>query len=157
MTGDENIGNEFNNFFCKIGPQLANNIPSIDLDPLYFVTPGTNVFEFRNITNAELVSVLKKTKACKAPGLDKISRKLLKAAGNCIIESLVYIFNLVLNTGIFPDEMKLAKVTPIYKTGDKADCGNYRPISVISAVAKTLEKIIYNQLSVFLNVQNMRT
>ena len=56
-----------------------------------------------------------------------------------------------MNTGIFPDEMKLAKVTPIYKTWDKADCGNYRLISVISAVAKTLEKIIYIQLSVFLN------
>ena len=77
MTGDENIANEFNNFFCKIGPQLATNIPSIDLNPLHFVTPGTNIFEFQNITNAELASVLKKTKASKAPDLDKISSKLL--------------------------------------------------------------------------------
>jgi hypothetical protein len=74
------------------------------------VIPGANAFEFKNITRAELVSVLKKVKASKAPGLDKISSKLLKAAGDSIIESLVYLFNLVLNTDIFPDDMKLAKV-----------------------------------------------
>ena len=112
--------------------------------------PGTNAFEFKNITTAELMSVLKKVKASKAPGLDKISSKLLKAAGDSIIESLMYLFNLVLNTGIFPDDMKLAKVTPIYKSGERTNCGNYRPISIISVVAKILEKIIYNQIFDFL-------
>jgi hypothetical protein len=114
------------------------------------VIPGTNAFKFKNITTAELVSVLKKVKASKAPGLDKISSKLLKAAGDSIIESLMYLFNLVLNTGIFPDDMKLAKVTPIYKSGERTNCGNYRPISIILVVAKILEKIIYNQIFDFL-------
>ena len=112
--------------------------------------PGANAFEFKNITRAELVSVLKKVKASKAPGLDKISSKLLKAAGDSIIESLMYLFNLLLNTGIFPDDMKLAKVTPIYKSGERTNCGNYRPISIISVVAKILEKTIYNQIFDFL-------
>lgn len=58
------------------------------------------------------------SKACKASGLDKISKELLKAAGNTIIQTLVYIFNPSLSNEIFPDEMKLAKVTPIYTTGD---------------------------------------
>ena len=47
--------------------------------------------------------------------------------------------------------MKHAKVTPIYKSGEKIDCSNYRPISVISAVAKMFEQIVYNQLNYFLN------
>ncbi len=94
---------------------------------------------------------LKKIKASKAPGLDKISGKLLiAAAGDSIIEPLMYLFNLVLNTGIFPDDMKLAKVTPIYKSGERTNCGNYKPISIISVVAKILEKIIYNQIFDFL-------
>ena len=150
ITDDKDIANEFNNFFCKIGPQLAENIPRSDLDPLYYVTPEKNVFEFRNVTSAELVSVLKKMKVSKSSGLDKIFSKLLKAAGNSIIESLTHLFNLVLSTGIFPDDMKLAKVTPIYKSESKTDCGNYRHISVISAVAKILEKIIHDQLFDFL-------
>ena len=154
ITDDKDIANELNNFFCKIGPQLAENIPRSDLDPLYYVTPEKNVFELRNVASAELVSVLKKTKVSKSSGLDKISSKLLKAAGNSIIESLAYLFNLVLNAGIFPDDMKLAKVTSIYKCGSKTDCGNHRPISVISAVAKILEKIIHDQLFDFLK-QNL--
>ncbi|CAB4037327.1 Hypothetical predicted protein, partial [Paramuricea clavata] len=127
-----------------IGPQLAENIPPSDFDPLHHVIPGANAFEFKNITRAELVSVLKKVKASKAPGrIDKISSKLLKGAGDSIIESLMYLFNLVLNTGIFPDDMRLAKVTPIYKSGERTNCGLYRPISIISVVAKILEKTIY--------------
>ena len=58
-------------------------------------------------------------KANKVTGLDKISRKLLRAAGNSVHESLLVVFNLILNTGIFPDEMKLAKTIPIYKSGEK--------------------------------------
>jgi hypothetical protein len=48
ITGDKNIANEFNNCFCKIGPQLAENIPPSDFDPLHYVIPGTNAFEFKN-------------------------------------------------------------------------------------------------------------
>ncbi len=78
------------------------------------------------------MSVLKKIKASKSQGLDKISGKLFKATGDSIIEPLMYLFNLVLNTGIYPDDIKLAKVTPIYKSGEGTNCGNYRPISIIS-------------------------
>jgi hypothetical protein len=58
---------------------------------------------------------------------------------------------LSINTGIFPDDWKIARSTPIYKSDDKAECGNYRPISVISNVAKIFEKLIYNQLLAFRN------
>jgi hypothetical protein len=58
---------------------------------------------------------------------------------------------LSINTGIFPDDWKIARATPIYISDDKAECGNYRPISVISNVAKIFEKLIYNQLPAFLN------
>jgi hypothetical protein len=58
---------------------------------------------------------------------------------------------LSLNTGIFPDDWKIARVTPIYKSDNKTDCGNYRPISIISNVAQVFEKVIYSQLITFLN------
>ena len=150
ITDDKDFANEFNNFFCKIGPQLAENIPRSDLDPLCYVIPEKNVFEFRNDTSAELMSVLKKMKVSKSSGFDRISSKLFKTAWNSIIESLTYLFNLVLNSGILPDDAKLPKVTRIYKSGSKTDRGNYRPISVISAVAKILKKIIHDQLFDFL-------
>lgn len=68
-------------------------------------------------------------------GPDKITIKLLKAAGYTRYESLLYIFNLVLVTGIFLDDLKQSRVILILKEGDKSECRNYRPISVVSAIA----------------------
>ena len=56
-----------------------------------------------------------------------------------------------------PSDWKLAKVTPIFKNGSKSDLNNYRPISVIPAVAKIFEKIIYDQLYNYLNVNDLLT
>ena len=90
-------------------------------------------------------------KTCKFAGTDKISVKLIQAAGRTILNSLKNIFNLSLNTGIFPDDWKIACVTPIYTSDNKTDCGNYRPISIISNVAQIFEKAVYSQLITFLN------
>ena len=94
-------------------------------------------------------------KTNKSPGIDCISAKLLKDAGDTISESLANIFNLSLQSGIFPDDWKLARITPIYKDGSKTQCGNYRPISVISIVAKVFEKLVCNQLRFFMKENNI--
>ena len=60
---------------------------------------------------------------------------------------LTQIFNALLASSVFPQEWKIAGVSPIYKAGDKPDRGNYRPISVLSTVARLFEKIIYLQLN----------
>ena len=66
-----------------------------------------------------------------------------------------YFTSPVVFTGTFPDDWKLAKVTPIFKQGDRSDMNNYRPISVISAIAKVFERIVYNQLSSYLSENNI--
>ena len=79
----------------------------------------------------------------------------LLSASNIVAGPLVNIFNVSLQRAIFPNDWKLAKVTPIFKEGNKADCENYRPISVISAVAKLFEKLVYLQLSSFLRLNGI--
>ena len=54
-------------------------------------------------------------------------------------------------TGIFPDDWKCAKVTPLVKQGSSSDMNNYRPISVIPLVAKVFERISYDQVYVYLS------
>ena len=93
----------------------------------------------------------------KATGLDNIPYKLLKIAADVVAPSLTCIFNQSLLTGLYPSDWKLAKVTPIFKNGSKTDLNNYRPISVIPAVAKIFEKIIYDQLYNYLNVNDLLT
>jgi hypothetical protein len=91
----------------------------------------------------------------KATGADNFQVKLIKLAGPQISRSLTFIFNLSLTQGKFPCDWKLARIAPIFKKGSKTDPGNYRPVSVLSVVSKFMERIVYNQLYEYLNVNNL--
>jgi hypothetical protein len=71
------------------------------------------------------------------------------------IHQFVHLVNLSLSEGIFPDELKLARVAPIYKSGDPKLINNYRPISVLPFFSKIFEKIIYSRLITFINKHNL--
>ena len=74
-----------------------------------------------------------------------------------IIEPLTHIVNISLEQGIVPSCCKVAKVTPIFKAGDKDEPGNYRPISILPLLSKILEKCSYEQLLEFVNEHNILT
>ena len=112
ITGDANLAREFNDYFCSVGTTLSSNIPYTNTNPLSYVTPVSTSFEFLTITYDELKKVVKNLKTNKSPGLDNISIKLIKDAGDSIIPSLNHLFNLSLSSGIFPEDWKVAKVTP---------------------------------------------
>ena len=82
-------------------------------------------------------------------GYDDISSIFLKQITTSIIKPLTIVINQVLNNGIFPDKLKIAKVVPIFKSGDCALTNNYRPISLLPVISKVIEKIIYTQLSLY--------
>ena len=84
-------------------------------------------------------------------GFDGISTNLLKIIEPAITKPLTILTNQVLCTGMFPDKLKNAKVIPIHKNGDATVFNNYRPISLLPAISKVLEKRIYDQLSCYLN------
>ena len=71
------------------------------------------------------------------------------------IQTFAAYFNLSIQTGIFPDELKIASVTPIFKGGENWNLGNYRPISVFSCFSKILERIMYNRLYKYLTDNNI--
>ena len=93
------------------------------------------------------LTTLKISKSCRH---DKIRPKPLKDSAIVITPFLTHIFNQSINTGIFPEDLKTAIISPIYKSGSKTECCNYRPISVLSTVAKILEKLISVQLYEYL-------
>ena len=84
--------------------------------------------------------------AKKDPGSDRIPCKLLKLSSSIVGPSLAYIFKSCIDAEIFPNEWKIAKVTPLFKKGSNRELGNYRPISVLPLVSKVFEKIMYHQL-----------
>ena len=72
-----------------------------------------------------------------------------------ILTPLRHICNTSLEQGIFPDEMKIARIIPLFKSGDKQNVSNYRPISLLPQFSKILEKIFNNRLMNFLNSNNL--
>ena len=92
-----------------------------------------------------MFSLLSKLCQSKATGLDEISARLLLECSDIIADSLCLIFNCSIDTGIFPEEWKCAKVLQLFKQGD------HRPISIIPGLAKIFERIIYDQAYAYLS------
>ena len=88
-------------------------------------------------------------------GHDNISNVFLKKIYLCLLSPLEYIFNLSIQTGIFPDKMKLAETIPVYKSKEKNLMTNYRPISLLIAILKLLEKAVYKRIYHFLDSNNV--
>ena len=80
-----------------------------------------------------------------------ISINLVKKSSRIISPILVYFFNQFMNQGIFPNELKIGRITPIYKKGDKRHLENYRPVSILPIFGKIFEKVIYSRLYSFLS------
>ena len=72
-----------------------------------------------------------------------------------IITPLHYLINLSLETGFVPKELKIAKIVPVFKEGNRHDFNNYRPISLLSSFSKLLEKIVAKQLLRFLHIHDI--
>jgi hypothetical protein len=99
----------------------------------------------------EVVDLIKGLSNKKSAGLDDIPDYIIKKCHLKITTPLTYIINLSLSTGQFPDQLKIAKVKPLYKKRCETEVGNYRPVSLISGFLKIIIKVIKKRLVLFLN------
>ena len=150
------IANEFNNYFTTVADKLACKLPvntnefNADSDRIqkFYEEKGISKdsFHFSPVTKKFVLDELNKLKVLKSTGLDMVPARFLKDGARNLYGPLNYIINLSILSSTFPDEMKIAKVTPLHKKKDKTQVGNYRPISVLSVVSKNLEKSVYAQI-----------
>jgi len=112
------IANSFNDFFVNVGTNLDKIIPKTPISPLsYLRSRVANGFKFKLTTIAEVMMLLLQLDDSKAVGSKDIPIPTLKIAAPVIVPYIVSIFNLSLQTGNFPNALKLAKVIRIFKTG----------------------------------------
>ena len=151
------ISEVFNKDFTTVGPKLAEKVISQPLDdPLRYLGNEINNarFTLETVRVAYVERAIRALNKSKSPGADRIPVETLRDAVHFVSQSLTLIYNASLKMGIFRQIWKLAIVTPIYKTGSKADVKNYRPISVFSAASMILEKIVHYQLMEYLKGYN---
>ena len=139
-----------------MGPNLSNKITPSNKNPeAYLDNKLYPNFTFQKITTEILFKFANKLKPKNSAGPDNISSKLLKTIIPTIQSPLIHLFNLSCKTGYIPTELKTAKVVPIYKSDEKADFTNYRPISLLPSISKLLEKIVADQMFKFLYKNNI--
>ena len=150
ITDKKDIANHFNSFFVKVGPNLARKIPSSNHNPLNYLKGNyLHSFYFHPVVEDDIRIIINALRNS-SPGWDNINPKVVKYVSSGILQPFTYIVNLSLESGIFPDDLKLAKIIPLYKKGDPELFTNYRPISILSFFSKIFEKVAYNQLISYL-------
>ena len=147
------IANAFNKFFVSIGSLLAKEIKS-DVNPLLYVDNNVNSIAAFEVTSNRVRNVIMSLKNSSA-GHDELPPFVAKSSIDEYIEPLTHLINESLRTGICPSELKLARVVPIFKSGDPSLLTNYRPISILSFFSKVFERIVYHYLFDFICTNNI--
>ena len=153
-----NKAEDFNSFFANVGENTFTETQRSLLDNQYNdenesdtnINSGNSPFRPQPVDTNTVILTIKQLNDSKSFGSDNVSLRFIKDALFAIAFYLTSIINTSIVTGIFPTTWKHAIVTPLYKSGDKSDISNYRPISLLPVFSKILEKIISTQLTVFL-------
>ena len=159
LNNPVDIAECLNDHFINIGKDLASRLPDSEITPDSFMNnlnlSTIDLFYFSEIDQEELLLEIESLNTNKAVGYDLISVRILKDNKLALASVLTRIINMVITSSIFPDCMKIARVTPLFKKGCKSDPNNYRPISILPVVSKLIEKFLAKQITVFLEDNNL--
>ena len=139
------IAEELNKYFTNVGPNLVSKIQNTSKIFEDFLFPIQKNMEHKDLTFEEFEKAFKLVKHNKAAGHDDIDSNVIIKVYDEISYPLFMIFHSSFNEGIFPKQLKVAKVSPIFKVGNIEEIGNYQPISVLPILSKVLERIMYNR------------
>ena len=137
-----------------LGP-LSQNIPDNGILPTSYIQHhnATSMF-VRPVTEQEIRNIIRELRNS-SPGSDDVPPFIIKDNANIVAPIMTHIMNLSLNQGVFPHEMKCAKVIPLFKAGNKLHVNNYRPISLLPCLSKIIEKCMAAQLTDYLSKYNI--
>ena len=140
LTKPEDISNSMNKYFSTVGINLVNNNPLFNSSNDYRSYCNVSIKEsifLTPVTKSELYSLIHKLNKSKAPGNDNIGPELVQITASVIVDPFLHICNLSFLNNVVPEKLKIAKVIPVFKKGDRSKSSNYRPISLLSIFEKT--------------------
>ncbi len=154
LTEPSEVAEAFNTYFTNVAKDTGKDSPYIDnIDNHPSLTTiehhvrdiGLDNFTFRTTTEKDILDIIKRLPTGKAPGYDNITTKCIKAVDSIVSIPLVTLTNRMFAESTFPDPLKHADLTPIYKKSNKLLAPNFRPVSVLIAFSKIFELAISDQ------------
>ena len=140
----------FNTFFHSVFTVSAFTLPSTSSLSM----PTINISDI-HISELEVLEALTSLDPTKSSGIDDIGSKLLKHCALALYVPLHHLFCLTITKHSIPSEWKCHLITPVHKSGDRAQVDNYRPISLLCILSKVLERIVFNHLNKFICEYNI--
>lgn len=150
------IAEIFNKYFQNATQNLGNQ-QMCDLESTILDAENQNTIFLTPVTSDEILKIINNLKNSFSRGLDEIPDIIVKKCSHLLVTPLLDICNSSITAGKFPENLKIAKVYPVFKKGIKEHIENYRPISLLSVFSKILEKVMYNRLISFLEYNNVLT
>ena len=155
ISDPNEIANNFNSYFINVANRIYDNLPHPVGDPVNNIDANfPNSFFISPVMPSEVINVVHALKNS-SYGLYSISTKLFKTVIHYLSVPLACIINDSIEQGVFPNILKRASVTPLFKSGLEKDFKNYRPISVLPLLSKVFEKCINSRLLVYLSDNNI--
>ena len=145
---------KFNFYFVNIANNLNKNktVDEFKNFEKFLKNRNERSAVFNDIETSEIIQIIKDLNPNKS---SDISPRILKLFTHIIAPTLTTLLNNCLRSGIFPYQLKIARVIPLYKSGDKSDITNYRPISLLPVLSKIFEKLIHSRMTNFFDENNV--
>nr|XP_006825124.1 PREDICTED: RNA-directed DNA polymerase from mobile element jockey-like [Saccoglossus kowalevskii] len=150
LTNNTDIAEEVVAFFTNIGPNLADNITNNGDHNKYLNRCQSKSFFFHSVSEHDVFTGINHLDSIKSVGYDLIHSKLVIQSSFIISAPLAHIINCSFIKGIFPDQLKIARITPVFKRGSSTYVGNNRPISILLVISKIFETIVGKQITNYL-------
>ena len=154
-TDSHTIVEIFNNYFSTVAKDLIKNMNTDSEQATELPPPIIASFFFYPITVFEIKKIITSIKSTNSCGLDDIPPKILKLLPDTTLGALAHIFNLSFVTSKYIVAFKFAKVTPIFKKGNRQIVSNYRPINILSAYSEVMEKAVFKRIIGFINANHI--
>ena len=154
VNDQKEVANHFNNFFSTVAENIGKDTVYDPSDHPSLIeikkqNDCTNKFVFEKVTTDKVEKIINNINIKKATGADGIPAKIIKCSKSIIAPQITSILNMSIDQSVFPDKLKKAQVTPLYKKNDPLLKTNYRPVSVLCIFSKIFLKILEQQLSDF--------
>ena len=156
ISEDTSMCNAFNDFFINEASLITNVRDEEILSSEVIEEPPFSMNSFE-ITQNEILVILNHLKIDKAIGIDGISNRILKRCSNELAHPLCILFNKIMQHSCYPALWKKANVVPIHKKDNPKLVSNYRPISLLSSVSKVFERVIFNKIYNFCDLNAILT